>query len=324
MAEVRFREQRYQLRDRETVLEALLREGIAIPNSCRAGICQSCLVKAVGGERPPTAAQAGLSAQLAQTGHALACRWTPSADVEVALPDDASVVRGVIRAADDLSATVKRIRVEALDGFDFYAGQYAVVMREDGLARSYSIASLPTDGFVELHVRRIVGGAMSNWLHDEAAPGETVSLRGPAGQCFYMPGNPGQPLLLCGTGTGLAPLIGVLRTALTHGHTGPIWLFHGAVAPPGLYLQQELEALAHLHPNVRYQPVVLQDPEQGMLQGGLDDVVLRELGSPKSWRSYVCGDPTLVNKIRKRLFLAGAASREIFADAFVMGGPAAN
>lgn len=303
-------------------MEALLREGAAIPNSCRAGICQSCLVKAVGGERPPAAAQAGLSAQLAQTGHALACRWTPAADVEVALPDDAAVVRGVIRAAEDLSATVKRIRVEALDAFEFYAGQYAVVMREDGLARSYSIASLPTDGFVELHVRRIAGGAMSNWLHDEAGTGEALALRGPAGQCFYMPGNPQQPLLLCGTGTGLAPLVGVLRTALAHGHTGPIWLFHGALAPAGLYMEEELAELARQHGHVQYQPVVLQDPQQGMMQGALDDVVLREVGNPKAWRSYVCGDPALVNKIRKRLFLAGAASREIFADAFVMGGPA--
>jgi ferredoxin-NADP reductase len=84
--------------------------------------------------------------------------------------------------------------------------------RADGLARAYSIASQPdaADGCVELHVRVLSSGRMSSWLGGGQAVGERVSLRGPIGECFYLPGNPQQPLLLAGTGTGLAPLWGIV------------------------------------------------------------------------------------------------------------------
>ena len=62
---------------------------------------------------------------------------------------------------------------------------------------------------------------MSGWLGTEARPGEAVRLQGPVGECFYVPGQPEQPLLLAGTGTGLAPLYGIVRDALAAGPHRP-------------------------------------------------------------------------------------------------------
>jgi NAD(P)H-flavin reductase len=210
------------------------------------------------------------------------------------------------------------VRLHCDEPIAFRAGQYVSIVRPDGLARSYSIASLPEEGQLELHVRRIAGGRMSGWLHDEAHVGEQVSVVGPSGECFYVPGNPEQPMLVVGTGTGLAPLYGILRDALQHGHRGPIQLFHGALHAGGLYLIDELRRLVDRHSQLEYTPAVLNGSESdGMAVGSIDQVVLKRFPKLSGWRGFVCGDPSLVQMLKKKLFLSGMASRDIYADAFL-------
>ena len=116
---------------------------------------------------------------------------------------------------------------------------------------------------------------MSGWFHDDAHIGERVSVLGPSGDCFYVPGKEEQPLLLVGTGTGLAPLYGILRDALRHGHRGPIHLFHGALHKGGLYLVEELRRLvdsARPSSNTRQQSSTVESDELAV--GPIDQVVL--------------------------------------------------
>jgi NAD(P)H-flavin reductase len=142
-------------------------------------------------------------------------------------------------------------------------------------------------------------------------------VQGPLGHCVYVPGRPEQPLLLAGTGTGLAPLWGVLHDALAAGHTGPIQVFHGAAEPSGLYLVSELSALAASHANLRYVPSVLRGAVAAMEEGPLDQVVARHVPRTVGVRVFVCGAPDVVQVLKKKLFLAGAALRDIAADAFL-------
>ena len=158
---------------------------------------------------------------------------------------------------------------------------------------------------------------MSEWLHNEAQIGTRLWLQGPAGNCFYLPGNAEQPLLLAGAGTGLAPLYGIARDALRRGHTGPVWLFHGALTPSGLYLVEDLQKLERAWPNFHYVRSVLRDGESGKVElGPLDHCILQRFPKLAGWKGYVCGDPSLVNSLRKKLFLAGMASQAIYSDAF--------
>lgn len=306
----------YQAAPGETVLEALLRQGVDVANSCRAGSCQSCLLRAACGT-VPAVSQQGLKATLVEQGYFLSCVCRPDSDLLLE-PAGGLEVRGRIAGLERLTETVLRARLETDAPLDYRAGQYITLRREDGLARSYSLASLPEDGTLELHIRRAPQGRMSGWLFDEARVSEQVHVRGPAGDCFYTPGAPAQPLLLAGTGTGLAPLVGICRDAVRQGHTGPIRLFHGAVRPAGLYLRDELTELTRENPNVSYTPVVLEGgDDDGIATGALDKVIAMEHPKLGGWRGFVCGDPTTVALLRKKLFLAGMASWEIFADAFV-------
>lgn len=263
-------------------------------------------------------AQAGLKDTLRAQGYFLACSLRPAADLAVSLPGGEVRTAARITSLAALNETVLRVRLRTAEPFSYFAGQYLSLVREDGLARSYSLASLPGDGELELHVRRIPGGAMSEWLHGGPAEGKAVWLQGPAGNCFYVPGRSDEPLLLVGTGTGLAPLYGIVRDALLQGHTGPVWLFHGALTPSGLYLTDELQKMAEAHPNLHYIRTALRDGGvDGVETGELDACIRARLPKLAGFKAYVCGDPALVNSLRKKLFLAGIASKAIYADAFL-------
>lgn len=307
---VRFGDFACEIAENETALDALLRGGAPVSYSCKAGACGSCMLRAVEGDLPP-AAQAGLKDSWKARRYFLACMCQPASNLTAAAVDADAQVHARIAALEPLSIDVMRVRLACAAPFEFRAGQYITLLREDGLARSYSIASLPGHGDLELHVRCLPHGRMSEWFRAQARPGDPVRVLGPSGDCFYVPGAPERPLLLAGTGTGLAPLYGIVRDALTHEHSGPIRLYHGAVNERGLYLRDELARLADEHPNVEYVPTLLES------DGPLDQVVLSRFPKLAGWRAYLCGDPTLVQSLKKKLFLRGMDLRDIHADAFV-------
>lgn len=314
---VDYEQRRFERREGESVLDALLRAGVPVSHSCKAGSCGACMLRATSGTLPAKA-QLGLKDTWKARGYFLSCSCTPEADLTVAPAEADTQVSATIVSLEPIGRDVVRLRLRCDTPFDFRAGQYATLRTAHGVARSYSIASLPEDGALEMHVRLIPNGRMSEWLRNEATPNDRVWLQGPSGDCFYTPGNVDQPMLLAGTGTGLAPLYGILRDALRNGHRGPLHLFHGALRPDGLYLQQELAALAHAHENFSYTPTVLAaENPQHLTVGELDGVILRQLPDLKGWRGFLCGDPALVNKLRKKLFLSGMAMRDIHADAFL-------
>lgn len=321
MTSIMYQGQTYKVADGETVLTSLLRAGVNIPNSCQAGVCQSCLMRTT---TPllPAKAQAGLKDTMKAQGYFMACVCQPETDLVLADLPKLRIPADIV-SIDNLSDSVKRIRLQVSEPFDYHPGQFIGLYRADGLVRSYSLASLPADGFLELHVRRLTNGQMSNWLHDEAQVGEMVEIQGPLGDCFYTPGRSDQTLVLAGTGTGLAPLYAILRDALQQGHQGDIWLFHGALDYQGLYLVAPLIRLAKLYPQVKYIPCLRSAESEtlpsldNMRVGELDEIVIKNFPGYKGLRAFLCGDPQIVNRLKKRLFIAGVSLKEIFADAFI-------
>lgn len=308
--------QRYELRGGESVLDGLIRHGVPVSSSCRAGHCRSCLLRA---ENPPEEAQSGLKQTLRERGHFLACLCVPTADL-ILIDDDASLhTRAEIIARRVLAPDIVRLWLRPEQPLDFVPGQFVTLQRDDGLTRSYSLASLPREGWLELHIRRVAGGQMSRWLHDEVEIGTEVTLAGPFGDCYYARGRPTQPLLLAGVGTGLAPLYGIVRDALEHGHDGPVTLWQAALRPDRLYYEEELRSLTSRWPNLTYRACTREGhaARPDVVIGSLPEVMLGDLSDCAAIRAFLCGDPTLVHQLKKRLFLAGVPLGEIHADAFV-------
>jgi len=310
------------LRQNESVLEGLERHGTAVPNSCRSGVCQSCLMQCKAGTIP-SVAQKGLKDSLKARGYFLACVCRPENDLAIHPAEHAvQRARAIVRAVEMLSRDVARVMLSCERPFDYFPGQFVNIVRSDGLMRSYSLANLRTDSaeedLLELHVRKVPDGQMSTWLH-EVKTGEAIDIQGPQGDCFYIPGRPEQPMLLAGAGTGLAPLYAIAREALRQGHTGPIRLYHGARENAGLYLVDELNELASQHANFSYiRCLIAGDQDTGVRVGEIDQIILTDMPKLAGHRVFLCGNPDLVNLLRKKVFLAGAAMKDIYSDAFVM------
>jgi CDP-4-dehydro-6-deoxyglucose reductase, E3 len=336
-----FEGRRFELEPGETVLEGIERNGASLPAFCRRGICQACLIKARRGD-VPAAAQRGLKDGLRRQALFLACLCQPSGDLDLERHGSSVAFPTRVERVERLSEQVLRVLLAAPVGFSHRAGQFVQLARSDGLMRPYSIASLP-GGPLELHVELLPGGVMSRWL--ATAAGEQLSLRGPFGECFYLPDEPDRHLLLAGTGTGLAPLLGIARDAIAAGHRGIIELHHGSRRRDGLYLWTELEALARDAPQLRLSGSVLEPaaveaahltadhpanvaPANVAPEHASDRVAVRRIddalaSSDILWgdaRVYLCGNHDLVRRLQKRAYLAGASLARIHADAFVAPG----
>jgi len=309
----------YECNQDETILESLTRHGLLIPSSCQSGVCQTCLSKAVKGT-PPKEAQKGLKDTLAAQNYFLACICKPTEDMTLASANSMNQpIVGTLIEKTVLNETVVRLRLKCDAALDYKAGQFVNVEHpESHIVRSYSLASLPKEDFLELHVKRVPEGRMSGYLHDSMQVGESVSIMGPAGDCFYTDRDLTQPILMVGLGTGLAPLYGVARDALQQGHTGEIHIFHGSLAVQGLYYMNELYDLSEQFNHVTYTPCVMHGdvPKDGV-QGDIQQILKAQMNQLKGWRVYVCGDPAIVKIIKQHCFMSGASMADIYSDPFV-------
>ena len=308
---------------RQTVLEALQAHGISVRSSCRSGLCQTCIVRALEGT-PPREAQRGLAPNLAAQGYFLACQARPETPLAIGDASDLPTVTVTVARIERPADTVTRLflNVPPSAPFPYRPGQFVHMIRNDGLTRSYSLASVPGDPYLEFHIKQLTGGAMSSYIYESLVEGDTLTIRGPLGNTFYQDDRPDQPLLLAGTGTGLAPLLGVTRDALAQGHKGPIELHHGARDMHGLYAHEELERLERDHDNFTYVPCVLDEWVKPPLQGNLRERVLSRVQDwvaqkETSPRVFMCGSPAFVPAMKRNVFLAGVSLKDIFTDAFV-------
>lgn len=323
MATIRIDGQEIDLVPGETVLDGLLRSGVDAPYSCRAGACRSCMARATDGTPPATASE-GLPDRLRDRGWFLTCLAVPETELTVTFDDEGETsVVAEVRSVERLTDTVARLRLRPRTPFEYLPGQFAVLRREDGLSRPYSLASVPTeDDELEFHIRRLPGGAFSGFVFDALKAGTTLTVGGPYGSCVYPNDRSDQPLILAGTGTGLAPLLGVLREALRRGHAAPIHLYHGGREASDLYLDDELCRLVRTTGTARYVPAILSGPPaHGGPVGPLDEIVFGRHPELTGHRVYLCGAPDLVEKMRKQAFLRGADMQEIHADAFLPSAP---
>ncbi|MDO7928623.1 iron-sulfur-binding ferredoxin reductase [Pseudomonas sp. KFB-139] len=290
------------------LLDALNQAGIAVPYSCRAGSCHACLVRCVQGE-PADDKPDALAADKRQQGWRLACQCRVVEDLTVEVFDpvrDGLPAR--VSGCDWLSPTVLRLRLEPERPLRYRAGQHQVLWTSSGVARPYSLASLPgEDAFLEFHLDCRRPGAFCD-VACTLSPGDMLrlgELRG--GALHYDPDWQERPLLLLAAGTGLGPLWGVLREALRQEHQGAIHLLHLAHEPGEHYLADELRRVAEVYPQLQ---VRLFTPDELRAALGELRLICRQAVA------LVCGSPVSVETFAKALYMAGVPRNRLLADTF--------
>lgn len=340
MAELTFNSSTFSLDEDESVLDCLLRNQQSIPYACKAGTCQACLIKTVDCDATAESSK-WIKETLRAQGYTLACQWVPPAEstISARLPAlDEFSVKVSIKSLDKLNERTLRLRLQVdEDGsmFHYFPGQYLTLINPEGISRSYSIANnFERDLYIELHISQTRLGIFTQWLFSKAQSGDELHIRGPAGDCFYVnpataqgEGSSDYPIVLAGVGTGLAPLYGILNEALAQGHKGEVSLFHGGQTSQHLYYLNELSDLQKRFPQFHYYPCVREAADssastelneniiQADLQAALDQKL--DLEALAKTKIYLCGGPDFVHGLRKKIFLKGAKSSNIYCDPFV-------
>lgn len=302
------------LSNNESVLDNLLRNGIDINHSCKAGICQSCLMIAEAGELPPIAQQ-GLNVRQKSLNYFLSCVCKPEKPLKVRQLGASTLTHSAhVIAKFWLSDNIIGLRLKT--DLTFKAGQFINLKRNSLIGRSYSIASIPEEGYIEVHIKHLPDGRVSHWIVDHVQVGEELQIQGPMGLSFYDT-QQDKPMLLAGMGTGLAPLYGIIKDALKNGHHAPIHILLGSRQHDNFYLVQELVKLRDQYPQLELYLVAQDCHSEVVIHSDLYQFLQTQFSTLKGHRVYISGPMSFVNKVRKIAFLQGAAMGDISADSFL-------
>jgi ferredoxin-NADP reductase len=182
------------------------------------------------------------------------------------------------------------------------AGQFVQVSVEiDGVrhSRCYSPASPEGSGReLEITVKRHPGGLVSNFLANHAQPGMVLGLSQADGD-FHLPEARPDSILLIGGGSGITPLMAILRTLCAEGYAGPIALLQYAPDPERAIYRQELDRLAAENPNFKLSRSYTRAPGAGELDGHFSPAHLpQDEPSFAAAETFACGPPALLDAVR--------------------------
>ncbi|MEO1879495.1 MAG: FAD-binding oxidoreductase [Methylococcales bacterium] len=317
MSILKYRDREYSCHRGETILDALLRQKVDLSYGCKQGICQACMLRS--NITPPDYTQNNLTTDQRSKNCFLACQWQPEEDVCIDPVESQSFVNARVVSKSLLSQDVLRLTLEFQKPFKFHAGQFVNLKKSEQVIRSYSIASTPNhSNTVEFHIRLLTNGQFSQWAFHELEHGDVIPVSEPKGNCIYNTKGANENLLLIGTGTGLAPLLGIVTDAFEHGHSGRIHLFHGSHISEGLYLNTKLTQLSEKYENFYYSGCVSREASAVFFNGRANDKAFSQYPDLKGWRVFVCGNPEMIKDSQKRAFLNGASCAHIFSDAFLL------
>jgi ferredoxin-NADP reductase len=201
------------------------------------------------------------------------------------------------------------------------------VTAQDGnhAERSYSIASAPEDPSLELSIDRLDNGEVSPYLVEDMAEGDLVEIRGPIGGWFVWEADDGGPLLLIAGGSGIVPLMAMLRHRVRRSSHIPVRLLASVRTPGDLFYAEELRRLDAAGDGFELFVTATRAVPAGWtgLAGRIDEGMLAKIAWPPSDSplAYVCGPTSFVETAGGLLVAAGYPPGRVRAERFGPSGP---
>lgn len=308
------------------LLQALRDNNVPVSYSCMSGRCGTCRCKVVEGQVLESGREIKRTG-LNDGNYVLACMsvLTESCTIEIPEPDEvvthpAKILKAKVAAIEDLAHDIKGIRLKAAKPLEFSPGQYATLQFTPDHIRPYSMAGLAQDDMLEFHVRVVPEGRVSGYVANELKVGDAVRVSGPLGTAYLRVKHQG-PILCVAGGTGLAPVLSIVRGALQQGMQNPIHVYFGVRSPADIYKADVLEALARQYSNLTVHIVVTAGGAgTEWRQGLVTDVVDHDWPHFEDCRAYVCGAPPMVEAATLMFTRKGLGLDHIYADAFYASG----
>lgn len=313
----------------ETVLTAAERQGVVLDYGCRHGNCSSCKYLLLEGDCDHDGSSPySLSESEREDGWALMCVARPLTDLVIRedRPPDLRALpvltpmeqEATILAVEPLPEGLWRLQLSVSAPYEFYAGQFMEigVPNHPGEWRAYSVSSAPSSGSaLEFVIKHIPGGAFSGQLTNMAA-GDTLRVRGPFGDGYLRAGT--DDVLLVGVGSGIAPLLSILRHAAESRDPRAFTFIYGTQTTDGLATLQTLESAARVLDLTIVPCVTEPAPGSGWTghTGFVTAVVQRLVEDASGMDAYLCGHPDMCDAVERLLEAKGIKQRRVFLDRF--------
>ncbi|MGC2855334.1 FAD-binding oxidoreductase [Novispirillum sp. DQ9] len=317
----------------ETVVAAAARANLTVPILCGQGSCGTCRGTCGGGdyvlgEHNPGA----LSTDDAKAGHVLLCRTFPRGPLDITVPFEARALAGAVQereaeitALDDLGGRTLRLALTLRPDADdstaaqFEPGQF-MELRIPGTdtTRAYSLSNTANwSGELEFLIRLQPGGLFSGWLEREARVGQVISLRGPQGT-FGLRENGLRPRWFVAGGTGLAPMLSMLRRMAEWGDPQPARLYFGVSTEADLFGAVQIAEIQAALPGLQVIPCVWKPgPGWTGFAGSPVDALARDLPGAPTPDIYLCGPPALIDAATAMATAHGVPVGNIMAERFL-------
>ncbi len=318
---------RFAAQPGETVLDAAQRAGIALPYSCRSGVCASCKALLVAGRvsyphQPPLALDADERAHHA----VLLCQAVPASDLTIAAREVTSVediarraLNVVLAHKQPLAPEVIGLRLAPAPGerpLHYLAGQYLDVLLDAGKRRPFSIANMPApDGSLELHVRHVAGGGFTSWVSEQARVGDTLRIEGPLGT-FVPREDSERPMIFMAGGTGFAPVKAIVEHFLALGTRRAMRVYWGARQSGDLYLRTQAEQWQRDAHDLKFIPELSEADDAHARVGLVHEAVLADHPDLSGHDLYMSGPPAMIDTARHRFVDAGLPEDRLYYDSF--------
>jgi CDP-4-dehydro-6-deoxyglucose reductase len=325
------------VREGETLLDAGLRAGVALPFECRSGGCGVCKATVLNGAVDYGVYQrSALSDEERERGKLLLCCATPLGDIEVEYEDGAAVREYALSVR---TATVERLeplahdvmllalRLPAGQPIEFQAGQYINIILDDGDRRSYSFTTAAGHTeLIELHLRLMPGGKFTPRVFNQLKIGDRLQLEGPLG-AFILHEPTERPLIFVAGATGFAPVKSLLEQAFRLGIRRPLYFYWGVRQRRDLYMADLPERWQREHPNFTFVPVLSEPGGEDAWHGrtGLvHEAILQDFPDLSGFYIYACGSVRMVEAARPAFSEHGLSEDACFSDAFLPAGGSAS
>lgn len=326
-------------REDQTVADASYRQRINIPLDCRDGACGTCKSFCESGDYDGgTYIEDALSAEESAEGYALPCCMKPTSDLVLQIPatsdiakTQASTFTGTVVEIERLSESTVRLVIEIANRGDlaFLPGQYvniAVPGTDDGqgelLTRSYSFANGPHEERLVFLVKLTPGGAMSTYLTERATRGESITFTGPHGSFFLR--EAARPVLLLAGGTGLAPILSMLRKLQDDDSRRKVHLIYGVSTDTDLVAFDEIEYFARELPGFTWDHCVSDPDSTAPNKGYVMSLISPDHLYDGDVAIYLCGPPPMVESVRTHVADAGIDPTGFYYEKFALAVPSAS
>ena len=317
----------FQQIDKKSILDSAEAAGFQFPYSCRGGRCSSCKCKVLSGETDILSEELGLTEDQKLQGWILSCVRIAATDLQLEVENLSNLplikpktFPSKIDLVTKISGEVVRVFLRLPPGskVEYYAGQYIEVIL-GSIRRSYSIANAPNnDNRLELHIRKVDQGTMSEYWFENARKNDLLRINGPFGT-FYLRDVVGKDLVFLATGTGIAPIKAILELLSNKSENEQpesVTVFWGGRDLIDLYWN-----LLECQYPVSFVPV-LSRPLKGWSGkvGYVQDVFIGMAPNLNKTVVYACGSDKMIRSASDLLINQGLAAEMFYSDAFVASG----